>query len=268
MLAGWKVALRETLARWDDPFYDANMKSVSVSPLFTRMKLEPNSSIPIREQTVAALRDAINDFRLRPGERLIEREFIEYLGISRTTFREAIRELATEGLVTVVAQKGARVSAPSLAEAIDLYDIRASLESLLVSRFVERATVSEMDALVGTVELFRLVVEETTDTIALLNSKESFYQVLIAGARSPVLEQQLVSIKARSRVLRATSLSKPGRAAATLAELSELASAIVERDSPRAMKLCSQHVRNAGEIALAGLRASVVGGPDAAEWLA
>ncbi|HEY1825261.1 MAG TPA: GntR family transcriptional regulator [Acidimicrobiales bacterium] len=243
------------------------MTPLSTSPILTRTKLEPNSSIPIREQAVAALREAINDFRLRPGERLIEREFIEYLGISRTTFREAIRELAAEGLVTVVAQKGARVSAPSLAEALDLYDIRASLESLLVSRFVERATSVEMDALVDSVEAFRLVVEETTDTVALLNSKERFYQVLIAGARSPVLEQQLVSIKARSRVLRATSLSKPGRATATLNELAELARAIVARDEKRAMALCAQHVRNAGEIALAGLRAGEGGGTDPSEWL-
>jgi DNA-binding GntR family transcriptional regulator len=243
------------------------MTPLSTSPILTRTKLEPNSSIPIREQAVTALREAINDFRLRPGERLIEREFIEYLGISRTTFREAIRELAAEGLVTVVAQKGARVSAPSLAEAIDLYDIRASLESLLVSRFVERATEAEMDALLDSVEAFRVVVEETTDTVALLNSKERFYQVLISGARSPVLEQQLVGIKARSRVLRATSLSKPGRATATLNELSELARSIVARDEKRAMELCAQHVRNAGEIALAGLRAAVDGGADASEWL-
>jgi DNA-binding GntR family transcriptional regulator len=242
------------------------MPPLTTSPIPTRTKLEPNSSVPIREQTVAALREAINDFRLRPGERLIEREFIEYLGISRTTFREAIRELAAEGLVTVVAQKGARVSAPSLAEAIDLYDIRASLESLLVSRFVERATDAEMDAMCESIEDFRVVVEQTTDTVALLNSKECFYQVLIAGARSPVLEQQLVSIKARSRVLRATSLSKPGRATATLSELTELARAIVSRDKQRAMELCAQHVRNAGEIALTGLRATADGGADSSEW--
>ena len=59
--------------------------------------------------------------------------------MSRTTCREAIRELAAEGLLTVVAQKGARVHAPSLDEAVDLYEVRAALECLVVTRFVERA---------------------------------------------------------------------------------------------------------------------------------
>jgi DNA-binding GntR family transcriptional regulator len=49
--------------------------------------------------------------------------------------------------------------------------------------------------------------------------------------------------------------------------LSELAKSIVARDEKRAMELCAQHVRNAGEIALAGLRAAVDSGADAAEWL-
>jgi DNA-binding GntR family transcriptional regulator len=231
------------------------MTPISLSVPITRAKIEPNSSTPVREQTVSALREAIGDFRLRPGQRLIEREFIEQLGISRTTFREAIRELAAEGLVTVVPQKGARVAVPSLAEAIDLYDIRAALESLVVSRFVERATVEEMAALKASVDDFAKVVAATTDTVALLNSKERFYQVLIAGARSPVLDQQLASIKARSRVLRATSLSKPGRSVTTLDELMALTDKILQRQTREAMALCAQHVRNAGEIALAGLRA-------------
>src|SRR3546814_737946 len=87
---------------------------------------------PLREQVITALRAAILDFQLRPGQRLVERELIEQLGVSRTTVREALRELTSEGLVTVVPQRGAVVSAPSLAEAEDMYDIRAVLESVLV----------------------------------------------------------------------------------------------------------------------------------------
>ena len=69
---------------------------------------------PLREQVIAALRQAILDFQLKPGQRLVERELIEQLGVSRTTIREALRELTAEGLITVIPQKGAIVSAPSL----------------------------------------------------------------------------------------------------------------------------------------------------------
>src|SRR4051812_46590318 len=73
---------------------------------------------PLREQVIAALRQAILDFHLKPGQRLVERELIEQLGVSRTTVREALRELTSEGLVTVVPQKGAVVATPTLEDAI------------------------------------------------------------------------------------------------------------------------------------------------------
>jgi len=101
----------------------------------------------VGQQTSQALRQYILNFQLKPGQRLVERPFIERLGVSRTTLREAIRELAAEGLLTVVAQKGPRVSAHSLEEATDLYEVRSALEGLLVIRFVERAANSEIRSL-------------------------------------------------------------------------------------------------------------------------
>src|ERR1039457_5022794 len=109
----------------------------------SKMALKPlnqKSSGPVREQTVKILREAILNFELRPGQRLVEREFINRLGISRTTFREALRQLSTEGLVTVVARRGARVTVLSTKEAADLYEVRSALEALVITRFVERAT--------------------------------------------------------------------------------------------------------------------------------
>src|ERR1700727_597160 len=126
----------------------------------------PKSTLPVREQTVQVLRDAILSFELKPGQRLVEREFIDRLGISRTTFREALRQLSTEGLVTAVAQKGARVSSPSYKEAADLYEIRAALEALAVRRFIERASDEEIGELTRALEKFEKVVAETTDTLA------------------------------------------------------------------------------------------------------
>ncbi|GMA96025.1 hypothetical protein GCM10025881_28490 [Pseudolysinimonas kribbensis] len=167
---------------------------------------------PLREQVIAALRQAILDFQLKPGQRLVERELIEQLGVSRTTIREALRELTSEGLVTVVPQRGAMVSAPSLEEAIDLYEVRASLESLVVQHFVERASDEEIDKLRETVRDVAKVAEKTADTREILGAKDAFYLVLIAGARSAALQQLIEGIQARVQVLRATSSrSRDGR---------------------------------------------------------
>lgn len=216
------------------------------------------SSSSIRQQTIRALRSAILNFQLKPGQRLVERELIERLGVSRTTLREALRELAAEGLVTVVPQKGARVCAPSLDDAIDLYEVRASLESLVVTRFVERASDDEVKALAQSVAGYATVAERTTDILALLTAKEAFYEVLIGGARSKALQQLLEGLKARVQTLRATSLSRPGRASETVEELQAIVAAIAERDAERAARLCAQHVRAAARTALSNLQASAV----------
>jgi len=213
---------------------------------------------PLREQVIAALRTAILDFQLRPGQRLVERELIEQLGVSRTTVREALRELTSEGLVTVVPQRGAVVSAPSLAEAEDLYEIRAVLESILVERFVERATDAQLERLTKAVEYFAEVTAGTSDIRVVLDAKDSFYAVLVEGAASPALQNIIEGLQARVRILRATSMSEPGRAEEAAEELRLVVVAASKREAAEAARLCAAHVRNAAKTALKHLRAEGV----------
>ncbi len=211
---------------------------------------------PLREQVIGALRDAILDFRLKPGQRLVERELIEQLGVSRTTVREALRELTSEGLVTVVPQRGAVVSAPSLDEAEDLYEVRAALESLLVERFVERATDEQLRALDAAVDLFEASTRGSDDVRTILDSKDEFYRVLSDGAASQVLQQLIEGLQARVRILRATSMSEEGRASQAAAELRLVSKAALKRDAKGAAAACAAHVHKAGDIALQHLRAA------------
>lgn len=210
---------------------------------------------PLREQVIAALREAILDFQLKPGQRLVERELIEMLGVSRTTVREALRELTSEGLVTVVPQKGAIVTAPSLDDAMDLYEVRAALESLVVKRFVERATDEQVERLAATIDNLAELSEDSTDIRELLAAKDKFYAVLIEGANSSAMQQLLEGIQARVQVLRATSLSEAGRIGEVVVELRAVVDAIARRDSRRAQKLCAAHIEAAARTALAHLHA-------------
>ncbi|CAN5319609.1 GntR family transcriptional regulator [soil metagenome] len=205
---------------------------------------------PLREQVIAALRQAILDFHLKPGQRLVERELIEQLGVSRTTIREALRELTSEGLVTVVPQKGAVVSTPTLEDAIDLYEVRGALESLVVQRFVERATEAQVDRLEAAVERFHDASIRTADIRQILAAKDLFYVVLIEGAASSALQQLLEGIQARVQVLRATSLSEEGRTFAAVRELRAVVAAIRARDAELAARLTAEHIRAASHTAL------------------
>ncbi|MBU8817152.1 GntR family transcriptional regulator [Mycolicibacterium goodii] len=212
------------------------------------------TAAPLREQVIATLRQAILDFHLVPGQRLVERELIENLGVSRTTIREALRELASEGLVTVVPQRGAIVSAPSLEDATDLYEVRASLESLMVQRFVERASDDQVEQLSRTVGGFADVVNSGAEVREILAAKSKFYAVLTAGASCNAVQQLLEAIQARVQALRATSLAEPGRAHAVVDELEAIVAAIRARDAARASALMSDHVRTAAHTALAHLK--------------
>src|SRR5271169_4894481 len=103
---------------------------------------------PIRSRVLDNLRQAILDHKLAPGQRLIERELVELTGVSRTSVREALRELAAEGLVTVIPNKGTVVTSVSAEEARQLYQVRSALEGLAGRLFAENATQAQRTALV------------------------------------------------------------------------------------------------------------------------
>src|SRR4249920_367643 len=97
------------------------------------------SLAPLRTQVLEELRQAVIAGKLAPGSRLIERELIDMLGVSRTVVREALRQLQSEGLVAEDAKKGLVVRALTETEARHLYAIRALLEGLAARLFVENA---------------------------------------------------------------------------------------------------------------------------------
>jgi DNA-binding GntR family transcriptional regulator len=208
---------------------------------------------PLREQVLDGLRNAILNFDLKPGQRLVEREMIEQIGVSRTTIREVLRELTAEGLVVVIPQKGAVVYAPSPEEAKDLYAVRASLEALAVRRFIERAPEEKVEALRKTVIDFEAVSAGDGDMLALLHAKDRFYDVLLEGAASPTIQQILAGVQARVRLLRATSLSQPGRPREVIAEMRGLVEAIAARDIDTAVRLCDAHLNKAAATGINAL---------------
>jgi DNA-binding GntR family transcriptional regulator len=225
---------------------------VSVSSSVWGPEPLPRIAAPLREQVTDRVRQAILDLRLRPGERLIERELTENLGVSRATVREVIRQLAAEGLVTVVPQRGAEVTSLSASDAADIYEMRASLEALAVRRFVQRAGEEQVLALRDAVdEIARSAASgEVADH---LGAKDRFYDVLMEGSASGPLQQTLAGLQARVRLLRATSLSAPGRPAEAAQELRAVVDAVEARDAEAAAAACVRHIRNAAATATAQL---------------
>lgn len=208
---------------------------------------------PLRESVLDIVRQAILNFELRPGERLIERELIEQLGVSRTTVREVLARLAAEGLVTIIPQKGAIVSVLTVEEAADIYEMRGLLEGFAVRRFVERATPEQMKELRATLAELEAAAEKESDDGSGLSAKDKFYRVLLRGASSPRLTEILTSLQGQVRVLRAISLSVSGRPKEAAAEIRAVVEAIEAGDAEAGARACVAHVDNAQRVGLSRL---------------
>ena len=100
---------------------------------------------PLRDVVFENLREAILEGELKPGQRLMEVQLAEQLGVSRTPVREAIRKLELEGLVIMLPRKGAYVANMSLKDIIDVLEIRASLEGLAASLAAQRMSSDDID---------------------------------------------------------------------------------------------------------------------------
>lgn len=208
----------------------------------------------VREQAAELIRKAIVEMRLKPGERLVERELMEWTGVSRATIREAIRELAAERLVRTTPQKGAIVAAPTPEEAMEVYEVRAALEGLAARLFTERADTAQRLALRRSFDRITKVLRSHADTWAMLEAKSAFYAALFAGARNEAMVSMISLLQARITVLRATTMSETGRPDETIEEIGAILAAIDAGDAGAAAAAATRHVQCASRYALAALQ--------------
>lgn len=205
---------------------------------------------PMRQQAAEAIRHAIATGELRPGDRLVDRDLSDRIGVSRATLREAYSQLESEGFITVTPHRGATVARMSAADAVAVYEVREALECHAIRLFAERATDAELASLGDAVGELR-TAHECGDVDAMLAAKQAFYAKLYAGARNELLEGQASLLQSRLWRLRAQSLGRPGRAQASQTELEEVLAALRDRGGDRASQLWRSHIRAAAEAALA-----------------
>ncbi len=211
-------------------------------------------SAPLRQQVLELLRNAITESRFRPGDRLIERELCELTGVSRTLIREALRQLETLGLVTTIPNKGPVVTRISPEDAEELYQVRAVLEGLASRLFAERASDEQRRVLVASFERLAEALENE-DPRGRLRAKTDFYEALLDGCGNQVVRTQLQQLHARIALLRATSLSQPGRPQQTVVEIRRIVEALKRGDGQAAWDASVEHVEQAAIVAVGALKA-------------
>ena len=217
-----------------------------------RVTLEPVQTreySPIREEVFAMLRQAILTGKLQPGDRLVERELAEQLGVSRTPVREALRKLELENLVTHIPRKGVVVSEISRKDVIEIFDIRASLEGLAASLAAQKATVEDMQELEALLKQMETAAG-SKDIENLNEIHDQFHKMLCNLADSPRLVGMINSLSDYINRFTKAGYSIPGRSDAAMQEHQDLLESLEARDAVRAEALAGDHVMNSKAVVL------------------
>jgi DNA-binding GntR family transcriptional regulator len=205
---------------------------------------------PLRQQVVKALRREILDDVVHPGERLLENTLCERYGVSRTVVREALRQLESEHLITLLPNKGPIVSILSSHDITALYEVRARLEGLAGELFAERATdedVVALTSLMGDMEDTYL----KGDLESRGRAKDEFYRILLKGGYNDVLAEDLRRLHTRIGIFRHYAFVDEERVVISMEELRRIVDAAArQRDPERARRACEDHIRLAGQLAI------------------
>jgi len=215
----------------------------------------------VRSQVERYLRDAITGGTFKSGEKLIERDLCERLSISRPSLREALRTLEAEKLISNIPHHGPMVRRISLQEAMEVYALRALLESYAVGEFTKRASFSDVEHLAAIVKRLKRAARSGAKK-EYLEIKSEFYASILEGCGNSLVREILDGLYARINFLRATSLKQEGRLAKSIRAIEAIQKCIKERNPLGASKKAVFHVRNAqkaimnDESAVAGARAA------------
>lgn len=184
---------------------------------------------------------AIMDHRLPPGTRLVEDKLCEIFGLGRTRIRQVLQRLAHERMVTLMPNRGAIVSQPTVQEARDIFEARSVLEAGIVARFLQHATRADLRRIREHLAREKQAWRDQ-DRRAQLTLSGEFHLVIAELAGNPTLARLLRELVSRSSLIIAV-FQRPGATPCPPDEHQALCSAL-ERGDPAAVDLMLAHLRH------------------------
>lgn len=188
------------------------------------------------------LRRMIMNKEFKPGQRLPEMSLAEQLNVSRTPVREALRRLASEGLVVIIPNEGARLANPSKKEIEDTFEIRAYLECLAIEKAITRIRPLQICMLEEAIEKEENIFPEK-DLEKYLEVNNAFHKTIAEASGNITLYELIVNILSRSfvyLVLFGSFFELEDNP--SLDEHMEIVKALKERDTKKAVELMRSHI--------------------------
>lgn len=204
---------------------------------------------PLREVVCESLREAIRNGVLKPGERIMEIQLAEELGVSRTPVREAIRKLELEGYVVMMPRRGTYVANMSIRDINEIFEIRTALESLSNGLAAEHITDEELEHLQRLLVIIGGYIKDG-NIEKIVETDIEFHDLMYHAARNQRLVGIISNLRDQLTRFRTLSMSYPGRLEATLDEHKSIVEAIANGDRKAASKAAEQHMENSEKTLL------------------
>jgi len=204
-----------------------------------------NSSIivraPLHVQVAERLRILIDSGELAPGTRLNEIELCNTMGVSRTPLREAIRSLATEGLIELQPNRGAIVSIVSQEDVTEILPIMASLEGLggrLAAMHMDQSKIAQVRKIHN-----QMISHYKNNEVAeYFETNRLIHELITEGSGNQTLVDTINSLSAKVRRARFTAQMTKESWARAVSEHEEMIAALEAQDPDRLEAILVQHI--------------------------
>ena len=217
-------------------------------------KVNMNEYLPLRDVVFNTLRQAILRGELKPGERLMEIQLANKLGVSRTPIREAIRTLELEGLVLMIPSKGAEVAEITEKSLRDVLEVRRALEELSVQLACEKITKEEIRELERVAKEFQQVVK-SSDITEIAEVDVRFHDIIYTATDNQKLIQLLNNLREQMYRYRVEYLKRDGVFPQLIAEHEAIIRHIENNEKEKATEVMCRHIDNQVETVIDVIRA-------------
>ena len=216
---------------------------------------------PIRRQSLHQevadrLRTMIVEAELVPGERIAEAELCDQLGVSRTPLREALKVLASEGLIDLLPNRGTRVSEITEKEIGELFEVLGGIERMAGELAAERAS----DKNIGKLRKFQQRMElhhRNDERHEYFELNRQVHELIVGMSDNSVLAATHANVMMKVQRARYLAIMSQERWDESVREHAEICEAIADHDSPRAGALIMTHVRKTGDIVQATFKSAM-----------
>ena len=209
----------------------------------SNLKVSVNEYLPLRDIVFNSLRKAILKGELEPGERLMEKQLAEKMGVSRTPIREAIRKLELEGLVIMVPRKGAEVAMITEQDIKDVLEVRAALESLAVKLACQRMDQQKVNELLSVNDAF-MGAAKRKDVETVIKKDVEFHDTIYQATNNRKLIGMINNLQEQIYRFRVEYIRQMDDFSNLMEEHEEIVTAIVGKEINEAQEIATKHIEN------------------------